>query len=969
MVAHSQDSVLNESSTSILKFLLEQRVIVERDINERLSVLIEDIPKTDQSFDSFMLFLAKESRYHIDLANSLYNLTGSSVAGDECLMKTIDYLKTFYSVASIELQALQSQILSSLQSSRALNSSLETPVSIESPKNITSTSSSFNGASPASVGGPNSSAELSGILNISTTSSTATVRNIDQTTKDTAPPAPLPVPAIKPPSEVASSGHKPWFGRRRKKKPDTSTKKQSPRDKSPDKKDEFDDVTADVPQIPGVVDSDGYSIRPEIANDDLDNFYSSSDEDGTTAMGENEALESTQPIKFQIRPISEADLRAKTPLNDKASTEELRDMALNLVIPERPIKRGLIRGGHLNAADPKLRNTVDVSDMLGLKPSISQKSLNSDCSGISDHSGSLPPPAKPPPRTYESQSATSSTTSIMSPQNLTVPGMQNANTPSDSRFVSSSGTGINSDFNASFKSQTSSSSVTPTPPALPARKPPQTSATLVRPLPSVPVPPPRPTPSVPPKIAQPTTSSASNVSSSSTIPFQTPPTLPPKLPPRRQSITSLSGSGVLERKPSVPSRPARAESLDVKMDPFAAKSSTIALASGGLLSRQDSCSSTTSATCNLGPGDQLSSGFELPLSFSFHEKISAIIKSEDIALSTVQILGSLNLMFPAENVEKIVNSKLGKICFEVPELMAFQECIQINCLQPLVEVREKEAVDDPVVYEIEPSSLVEYIETKPQMNSYHIKLIQYQIKVDKQTDCVEESMHLAPLQIMSYCKTAEDDKVINVKIEYMYNEGAFSGSLDDGNQQPPLQETSILARVVQPNSKSAERLLNGGSSNTREVESVNSEPEALWDNESNQVIWQLGTVSPNSGPNQAKGAGVLKAKFALKSPLVIDPAPVSGIESDVTVSEKLATVRSDLSPDEMNASLNIGQDDKLKSVKGVKREKIVAVGARFRCEGSVTGINVKLADNESNNYKLAPVIHNTSTGQYISLTV
>ena len=52
-------------------------------------------------------------------------------------------------------------------------------------------------------------------------------------------------------------------------------------------------------------------------------------------------------------------------------------------------------------------------------------------------------------------------------------------------------------------------------------------------------------------------------------------------------------------------------------------------------------------------------------------------------------------------------------------------------------------------------------------------------------------MHLAPLQIMSYCKQLNDS--INVKIEYMYNEGAFSKET-----QPILHETAILARVVGP---------------------------------------------------------------------------------------------------------------------------------------------------------------------------
>ena len=97
---------------------------------------------------------------------------------------------------------------------------------------------------------------------------------------------------------------------------------------------------------------------------------------------------------------------------------------------------------------------------------------------------------------------------------------------------------------------------------------------------------------------------------------------------------------------------------------------------------------------------------QLPLAFSIHEKISVMMKSDNITSSAVQISGSLNLMFPLVFLDKMVNGKLGKIAFEVPQLSMFHEAIEVKCLQPLVQIKEKEAVDDPVVYEIDPKQYV-----------------------------------------------------------------------------------------------------------------------------------------------------------------------------------------------------------------------------------------------------------------------
>ena len=880
MAVDSSELVLCESSTSILKFLLGQRLVIEREMNERLSLLIQDIPKTEPNFDSFVIFLTNEAKLHYNLANSLADYAQDSVTGGEALIKTMASLKKFYEAAVQDLERIRNQIISTVNH---VTKSKSSPMPAKKTDSVPSL--------PLAVNGPVNLKKLDPSLG---SNNSITPTNKTKVADIMVPvPAPkLPPPKIeplKPPSEITpSSNRSKWF---KSKKSTLKSKRKQGEPKT--------ETDSSSPQSQGdrEVDEDGFSVRPVVTNDDMDSFYSSSDEG--EAVGENKDAADTKPeIHFVIKPIDQAEA-----VNNGDTTAKLKETALNLVIPDRPIIRG--RGHH--HVDAK-RNTIDVSDMLGImKHSVSQRSLHSDCSAVSDND-SLPPPMKPPPRTNELLQPTPAN-QVSQALNST----QSSESSSDTLRPS-----FDSDFNKSFRSQTIASpssntgpnqsdfKVTVPPPVLPARRP-QSSVTIGRPLPSVPVPPPRP-PGAPNGHSTFTKTGIEPVVSEN----RTPPVLPPKLPPRRTSVTSQSGP--FERA-SFMSKTSSVDHVEFGLDPFAPESAQ----RGRPASRNGSCSSATSATFNPGTMSVVQTGFELPLSFSFHEKISAVIKSEDIASSTVQILGSLNLLFPKDHVQKVASLKLGKICFEVPDLIAFQDSISINCLEPLVQVREKEAVDDPVVYEIEPSNLLAYIETKPQMNAYPITLIQYQIKVDKNTECVEESMHLAPLQIMSYCKSGDDS--INVKIEYMYNEGAFPGT-----NQPPLLETAILARVT----------------DGREVDQVTTDPNALWDSPHKQAIWQLGALSPDSVPS--KGAGVLKAKFSMKG--------------NWENTHEGAQKRVNGSCSEVSSAT---------SGKG-KSKKIVAVGARFRCEGSVTGIKIKLADN-SNNYSLSQVIHNTTSGQYVSLTV
>ena len=53
-----------------------------------------------------------------------------------------------------------------------------------------------------------------------------------------------------------------------------------------------------------LVDDEGFSIRPNINKDDLDSFYSSSDDDGA-ATADQDISENFQPIKFEIKPLGD----------------------------------------------------------------------------------------------------------------------------------------------------------------------------------------------------------------------------------------------------------------------------------------------------------------------------------------------------------------------------------------------------------------------------------------------------------------------------------------------------------------------------------------------------------------------------------------------------------------------------------------------------------------------------------------
>jgi hypothetical protein len=137
-------------------------------------------------------------------------------------------------------------------------------------------------------------------------------------------------------------------------------------------------------------------------------------------------------------------------------------------------------------------------------------------------------------------------------------------------------------------------------------------------------------------------------------------------------------------------------------------------------------------------------------------------------------------------------------------------------------------------------------------------------------------MHFVPLQIMSYSASTEEN--LNVKIEYMYNEGAFAKGVT-----PALSDAIIMARL-----KSADP-----------VSGITSDPSAHWDSKSKRAIWQLGSLSPSSSGN---GAGVLKAKFSYSKDSVL---PDNGL-------------------------------------KEVSDQSAIEVGAQFSCEGTVTGIGILL---------------------------
>ena len=191
-------------------------------------------------------------------------------------------------------------------------------------------------------------------------------------------------------------------------------------------------------------------------------------------------------------------------MDERASTEELRDKALNLVIPEKPVKRHRVP-----AVASKSRNTVDVGEMLGLKPSISQRSLHSlqsDCSGFSDNEW-IPPPAKPPPKNSE-----------------IVKNELNSSTD----IVKGGETSENLESKSESKSELANTPTNKDAPALPPRRSiPNGSPLKTLPVPNVmPVPPPRPV-----------HSSGVNGAPPAVGP-------PPKLPPRR---TSLQQSGSFEK--------------------------------------------------------------------------------------------------------------------------------------------------------------------------------------------------------------------------------------------------------------------------------------------------------------------------------------------------------------------------------------------------------------------------------------
>ena len=250
---------LNESSVPILRFLLEQRAAVEKDSYERLFLLVETIQSTCSNFDLFIHYLRKESDFHKGINLKLLELNESPVLGSETLMAFIQILQSYHLTAKSELDSLSNRLRTApasvpSESSRAnIETSVPTPVS-----------------APLSKSSSKPSIEPS-------------------------------IKPIKPPSEApTTSTNRGWFKSRNRKKKQLS---KAPVTTAPEQvlEDVQSSTTINENQKQ-LVDTEGFSIRPNMNKDDLDSFYSSSDDDDAA---DQDVSENFQPIKFEIRPLGD----------------------------------------------------------------------------------------------------------------------------------------------------------------------------------------------------------------------------------------------------------------------------------------------------------------------------------------------------------------------------------------------------------------------------------------------------------------------------------------------------------------------------------------------------------------------------------------------------------------------------------------------------------------------------------------
>ncbi|KAM7286723.1 hypothetical protein ISCGN_030479 [Ixodes scapularis] len=251
----------------------------------------------------------------------------------------------------------------------------------------------------------------------------------------------------------------------------------------------------------------------------------------------------------------------------------------------------------------------------------------------------------------------------------------------------------------------------------------------------------------------------------------------------------------------------------------------------GSLSSSDFKTTPVPFGCSRGPSPlTIGVSDSIPLAVAFQEVVHARFKGADEARCQVKLLGDMKVSFPAGIVHVLANHP-------APATLAFRvHTARFDNVLPnknLISLDASQSTSERCVYEFNMSLLTGLLrrqhEQTPSASYFNIDILKYHVRAGP-------GARSAPLHLVAYWKTQEDNT--DLKVDYEYNGKALT---PPGGQPPPL--TGLCLGVP----------VDGG------VTGVQAKPACVWNPDTQRALWRL----PETLGGGAGGrGGSLLARFS-----------------------------------------------------------------------------------------------------------
>ncbi|XP_049514715.1 F-BAR domain only protein 2-like isoform X10 [Dermacentor silvarum] len=241
----------------------------------------------------------------------------------------------------------------------------------------------------------------------------------------------------------------------------------------------------------------------------------------------------------------------------------------------------------------------------------------------------------------------------------------------------------------------------------------------------------------------------------------------------------------------------------------------------------------------------------IPLAIAFQEVVHARFRGTDETLCQVKLLGDMKVSFPAGIVHVLTNNPS-------PATLTFRvNTARFDNVLPnknLITLDASQSTSDRCVYEFNMSLLTGLLrrqhEQTPSASYFNIDILKYHVRAGP-------GARSAPLHLVAYWKTQEDNT--NLKIDYEYNAKALSlpaGTGATGVSQPASANPAPSAPGLPPLTGLCLGVpMDGG------VTSVQAKPSCVWNGETQRALWRLN--DPLGGTAGSQRGGSVLARFAL----------------------------------------------------------------------------------------------------------